>query len=203
MRFVQFMAACFLIAFLSANAVETSAHPRTQAANERVAKDIDALYSDDEQKRDAAVQDLTQAGRVAIPLLVLALTNSGHPQFDRAFRPVATLLGEWRVPEAAPDLARLLGTGYPAMVLDYGRTDESMAASDPAFEPLVKIGDGAVPELKKQLILAHWPRVYVILRVLKSIGTPAATEVGMSYIARIESDLKIAKSLFPEEGRKH
>ena len=31
------------------------------------------------------------------------------------------------------------------------KTDESLAAIDPAFGPLVNIGDPAVPELKKEL----------------------------------------------------
>jgi hypothetical protein len=196
MRNTKLAAFCLFAIFMASGSVEGSSHSHAQDVKERVAKDIEVLYGDDAHSRDAAVRDLIEIGNPSVAQLTMVLRNSEHRNFESAFRSVARVLGELRAAEAAPDLARLLGTGYPTLMLEYGRTNESMAANDPAFEPLIRIGDPVVPELRKQLLIAHWPRAYVILRVLKAIGTPAAQELGKSYVQRLESDLRIAKSLF-------
>jgi len=62
----------------------------------------------------------------------------------------------------------------------------------------VKIGNPAVPELKKELSVGNWNKRYLILRILRSIGTPDSLALGKAYIGTIESELRVAKKLFPE-----
>jgi HEAT repeat protein len=166
---------------------------------DRIAKDVSVLYGEDDKKRDSAVADLLAIGKPAIPQLLAVLKDPDHPGFSEALRPAAFVLGELRATEAASDLARLLGTGLEVMLVKFDRTDRSLEELDPSFGPLVKMGDPAVPALRKQLLTAQWPKAFLILRILKAIGTPAAVELGRSYVRDLGSRLRIAKSIFEDE----
>jgi HEAT repeat protein len=169
-----------------------------QSLENRISADIGALYGGDDQERAKATRDLVEIGKPSIPSLLKVLDDDRRSDFDRAYRSAATALGDLKASEAAPRLAWLLGTGDSATVIMEGRSDESLAAIDPAFEPLVKIGDPAVPELKKELSVGNWNKRYLILRILRSVGTPDSLALGRAYVGTIESELRIAKKLFPE-----
>ena len=182
--------------FLISNPVSPMA--REQSLEDRIKADIGSLYGTDDQERGKATRDLVEIGKASVPSLLAVLNNDKNPAFERAYRPAATALGDLKASEAAPRLGWLLGTGDSATVFMEGKTDESLAALDPAFGPLVKIGDPAVPELKKELSVGNWNKRYLILRVLKSIGTPDSLALGRAYIGTIESELRTARKLFPE-----
>ncbi len=174
-----------------------------QTLDDRIKADIGSLYGRDGQERGRATRDLVEIGRASVPSLLAVLNNDKHPDFERAYRSAATALGDLKASEAAPRLGWLLGTGDSATIIMEGKTDESLAAIDPAFGALVKIGDPAVPELKKELSVGSWNKRYLILRILRSIGTPDSLALGKAYIETIESELRVAKRLFPQENPAH
>jgi hypothetical protein len=182
--------------FVSSNPALPMAHGQSLA--DRITADIGSLYGRDDQERSRATRDLVEIGKSSIPSLLEVLNNDKHPDFERAYRSAATALGDLKASEAAPRLGWLLGTGDSATIIMEGKSDESLAAIDPAFGPLVKIGNPAVPELKKELSVGNWNKRYLILRILRSIGTPDSLALGKAYIGTIESELRVAKKLFPE-----
>jgi hypothetical protein len=181
----------------------TFSNTHERSAEDRIKVDIAALYGADEQQRSKATNDLVSIGEPAVAPLLEVLNDVKKPEFERAYRSAALVLGDLKARAAVPRLAWLLGTGNSGTIFMEGKTDDSLAAIDPAFEPLVKIGNPALPELKKQLSVGNWNKRYLILRILRSIDTEDSVALGTAYIGTIESELKIAKKLFPDKGSSH
>ena len=182
------------ILVLLASAIPLTVKP--QSLQDRISRDIAVLYGGDDKNQADAVSDLVKIGKSSIPSLLEVLNNDRRRDFERAYRPAAAALGELKAAEAAPRLCWLLGTGDSAMIMMEGKTDESLAALDPAFGPIVKIGDPALAELKKELSVGSWNKRYLILRALHSIGTPDSLSLGNAYIGTLESELRITGKLF-------
>ena len=113
-------------------------------------------------------------------------------------RPAASLLAELGARAATPELIRILTSGGTVTITQqpYLKDDKTLEDWYPTFALLVELGDTAVPAIRTRLEMANWDQTYLLLRVLKAIGTPEAAGALRKYIADYEANEKILKNKF-------
>jgi hypothetical protein len=110
-----------------------------------------------------------------------------------AFRGQA--LGELKAKTAAACLATLLAHNFPPIGPASMKSDETITQFDPAFAPLIEIGDPAVHAIRAELPFLHPEGAYVALRVLRRINTSSAKEAIDAYIKVLNEQITLANTV--------
>jgi hypothetical protein len=168
-----------------------------------VKKDIAKLYSSNANVRSEAASRLSAVGPSAISLLVAVVCDRTKSNFDVAWPVAAKILEGLKAPAVAPCLVDLLMYRYPSIGPVNGKSDETLASVDPAFAALIRIGEPAVPAIKRHLPFLGPDAAIMALRVLRAINTPSAREAAEAYIEVLQNQVRIANQMldgFVEKG---
>lgn len=171
-----------------------------QHGKKSIENDISKLYSSNAKTRADAAARLATAGTDAIPLLVPVICDKAKPDFDVAWPDAAKVLGELKAEVAAPCLIELLMYKYPSIGPVVMKSDETLGRVDPAFAALVRIGEPAVPSLRKRLPFLGPDPAIMALRVLRAINTPSAKEAAEAYIKGLQEQIRFADEILRAFG---
>ena len=166
-----------------------------QDAPQSIKNDIAKLYSDNAETRSDAASRLAAVGPSAISLLAPVVCDRTKSHFDVAWPAAAKILGDLKATAAASCLVDLLMYQYPSIGPVNGKSDENLASVDPAFSALTRIGEPAVPTIRKHLPLLRPDPAIMALRVLRAINTPSAREAIEAYIKVLGDQVRIANQI--------
>ncbi|HYG97950.1 MAG TPA: hypothetical protein VD837_02385 [Terriglobales bacterium] len=191
------MALIYRVALLALCAFFGSVAAYSSEPNEQqLAKyDIDKLYSDNANTRSDAARRLAATGPSAVPLLVRVVCDRAKSHFDVAWPVAAKILGDLKAEAAAPCLVDLLMYEYPSIGPVNGKSDETLAAADPAFAALMRIGDPAVHAIKRRLPFLGPDPAIMAMRVLRAINTPSARQALEAYIKVLQDQVRVASQI--------
>jgi hypothetical protein len=187
-RIVIFLAVSLLFIVACASASE----------RDTVAKEVKNLYSENPHIRESAVARLTAGGPVVVSALIPVICDRAKLHFDRAWPLAARVLGQLRAQDAAPCLAGLLMYNYPAIGPVVIKPDETLINVDPAFAALIRIGEPAVPAIRKQLPFLGPEPAIMALRVLRKINTPSARDAAEAYARMLHDQVRFTEQVIQE-----
>ena len=178
------------------------AYSSEQAGQRPVKNAVAKLYSDNAKERSDAAHRLAAAGPSAVPLLVRVICDRTKSHFDVAWPVAAKILGDLKAEAAAPCLVDLLMYEYPSIGPVSEKSDETLAAADPAFAALIHIGEPAVPAIKRRLPFLGPDPAIMALRVLRTIKTPSAREAAEDYMKILQDQVRIAGQVLRDFGER-
>jgi hypothetical protein len=168
----------------------------TRETNQAIEDEVNILYgSSPDIVKTQAVDRLVAIGPDAIPLLVPVICDKSKPNFDLAWPFAAKALGELKAKNAAACLATLLAYNFPPIGPASMKSDETITQVDPAFAPLIEIGEPGVYAIRAVLPFLHPEGAYVALRVLRRINTPSAREAVDAYIKYLNNQIRLANTV--------
>jgi hypothetical protein len=178
------------------------AHSSGRGGKQELRCEVIRLYSRDAQVRADAASRLTTLGSSAIPSLTEVVCDRSKSNFDSAWPVAAKALGDMKAKAAVPCLIELLMYNYPSIGPVIMKPDETLADVDPSFAALVRIGEPAVPEVRKRLPFLGPEEAIMALRVLRAINTPGARDAAESYITVLQDQLRFSQQVLEEFGKK-
>ncbi len=192
-RRLSILAFCILIC-------SVGAYPSEQGAGQSVAKDVSSLYSENARIQAEAASRLIATGPSAISQLVPVVCDRARPHFDVAWPVAARILGELRAEAAAPCLVDMLMYKYPSIGTVVTKSDETLAGVDSAFAALLRIGEPAVPAIRKRIPFLGPEPAIMALRVLRAINTPSAREASEAYLKVLQDQIRFTKQVLRDFG---
>jgi hypothetical protein len=75
------------------------------------------------------------------------------------------------------------------------KSDQTLASVDPAFVALMRIGEPAVPAIRRHLRFLGTDPAIMALRALRAINTPSAREAMEAYIKVLQDDVRPANQI--------
>lgn len=171
-----------------------------QHAKHSIRDDISKLYSNNTKTRADAAIRLAGAGPSAIPFLVPVICDRGKSNFEVAWPDAAKILGELKAQPASPCLIDMLMYNYPSIGPVMTKPDDTLASVDPAFAALVRIGEPAVPSIRKRLPFLGPEPAIMALRVLRAINTSNAKQAAEAYIKGLQEQIRFAGDILRDFG---
>lgn len=178
------------------------AHSSERTGKQELKHEIIRLYSRDAQVRADAASRLATIGSSAIPAPTEVVCDRSKSNFGSAWPAAAKALGAMKAKVAVPCLIELVMYNYPSIGPVIMKPDETLADVDPSFAALVRIGEPAVPEVRRHLPFLGPDEAIMALRVLRAINTPSARDAAESYITILQDQLRFSQQVLEEFGKK-
>ena len=193
---VLFVSALLTSALLAATLNEEKPAMSPEEENKLV-QVATGLYSKDSAVRERARRELIAAGDHCIP--VMERVSWYDPKFDyRLFEEEKIkVLSGLRTRAAVLGLVECIGYSRSWTTVPTIAAEETVRRDFPSYAALVEMGQQAVPELGQGLVW-HGTRDVLIVKALRNIGGPEATEHVRRYVNSLEGELQHAKLVLQE-----